>query len=41
MKDFVADWRRWSKAERFAAILLLTMLAAAIPALVNANALVQ
>ena len=41
MKDFLADWRKWSMAERATAILLLTILAIAIPALVNATALVQ
>ena len=39
MKDFLADWRKWSTAERATAILLLTILAIAIPALVNATAL--
>jgi hypothetical protein len=41
MRDFLADWRRWSKAERAVAILLLTLLAAAVPALVHATAIVQ
>jgi len=40
MKDFLADWRRWSPAERITAVVLLTLLAAALPALVKAAALV-
>jgi hypothetical protein len=39
MKDFLADWRRWSPAERIAAIVLLTLIAIALPALVKAAAL--
>ena len=39
MKDFLADWRRWSRAERIAAIVLLTLIAIALPALVKAAAL--
>ena len=41
MKDILADWRRWSMAERATAIIILTLLAIAIPALVNATALVS
>jgi hypothetical protein len=39
MKDFLADWRRWSLAERVAAIVLLSLIAIALPALVKAAAL--
>jgi hypothetical protein len=39
MKDFLADWRRWSPAERIAAIVLLALIAIALPALVKAAAL--
>jgi hypothetical protein len=39
MKDILADWRRWSPAERIGAIVLLSLLAIAVPALVNAAAL--
>jgi hypothetical protein len=39
MRDIMADWRRWSVAERIAAILLLMALAAAVPMLANAGAL--
>jgi hypothetical protein len=36
MKDFLADWRRWSPAERIAAVVLLSLLVIALPALVKA-----
>jgi hypothetical protein len=39
MKDFLADWRRWSPAERVTAVVLLTLIAVALPAFVKAAAL--
>ena len=41
MRDIMADWRRWSVAERVAAVILLVALAAAIPMLANAGAIVH
>jgi hypothetical protein len=33
MRDFVRDWRRWSKAERVAAVMLASGLVIGLPAL--------
>jgi hypothetical protein len=41
MRDLVADWRRWSTAERIAAIVLLIALIAAVPVLANAGAVLR
>ena len=39
LKDFLADWRRWTAAERITAVVILTLIAIAVPALVKASAL--
>jgi hypothetical protein len=38
MQDFLADWRRWSRAERAAALIFAALLSLAAPAVVAAYA---
>lgn len=37
MKDIVKDWRRWTRTERFSAIVILTVVLC-LPALLALNA---
>ena len=32
VKDILKDWRRWSKAERIVAVVLIALLIAGVPA---------
>jgi hypothetical protein len=37
MRDFRRDWQKWSMAERITALLIVTLLALALPAAVAAK----
>jgi hypothetical protein len=39
MQDFLKDWRRWSKAERVAAVMLASGLVAVLPTTVAVSRL--